>query len=337
MNVSRGKFMKIFNFISDFSQLTGVHKVIMDINEALKDYGIKICSKTPYEFIHKDLHIKSSQYVKYSSIMMFRYSIVFIHERRMVLIFSILNVILRLGMTIIYVHHNQLLRFSWIPIFAYKIIAISDSGIENLIQDLNVDKEKILKIHNCVIDRYVKPHKYMSDGKIKILIPAKIYSIKQQIEIFNNLNHVIPDNVIIYFAGDGPDYQILYDKTRDNDNFHCLGYCSDIISILHEYDYLLLYSQKEGLPISLIEGAMAGIPLITNSVGGCCEIAYNKKNAFIANNWAELRDIIRSLPEIPDNLWNKMSVESRNIYSENFTFDIFRKSYINLIDSICSK
>lgn len=77
--------MKIFNFISDFSQLTGVHKVIMDINEALKDYGIKICSKTPYEFIHKDLHIKSSQYVKYSSIMMFRHSIVFIHERRMVL------------------------------------------------------------------------------------------------------------------------------------------------------------------------------------------------------------------------------------------------------------
>ena len=51
-----------------------------------------------------------------------------------------------------------------------------------------------------------------------------------------------------------------------------LGARSDVASLMADADLLVLASRYEGLPITLIEAAMSGLPVVATDVGGCSEI-----------------------------------------------------------------
>ena len=54
--------------------------------------------------------------------------------------------------------------------------------------------------------------------------------------------------------------------------FTFLGNRNDIPALLNDADLFLMSSAQEGLPISLIEAAVSGLPCIVTDVGGCREI-----------------------------------------------------------------
>lgn len=213
------------------------------------------------------------------------------------------------------------------------IVSISDRTTENLLSYFKVPIENIYKIHNTVQDINPAPHKLFNKKRIRIILSARINGIKRQLDIYQHLKGNIRKEIEILFVGDGPLLEELR-KTVNDSQFQVLGFKNNIYELLQECDFAMLFSKHEGLPITLIEAAMCGTPIICNDVGGNCEIAYQNKNAFIANTWEELINTLNKIPELSEETYRKMSQSSREIYEEHFTFEIFQKRYLMLIEKL---
>lgn len=307
----------------------------MDIHHAISnDYEAKIIGTIPYNNIHKSLNINKNEYIRLVNPFMFYDSIVFLHERKFLIFFWLLNKFLFQKIRIIYIHHNIFYNHITTTILPNTIVSISDKITDNLIQVFKAKKENIHKIYNCVQDIHPEKHKSCSKNKIRIIYPARINSVKRQIEVYNHLQGKINKHIEILFVGTGPLYNELKKAVKDTAQFKVLGFRDDIYKLLQESDYIMLFSKHEGLPITLIEATMCGTPIICNDVGGNCEIAHDKENAFVVNDWDSLINILNKIPLIDEEEYMSMSQKSRYVYEKNFTFEKFKANYLQLLKQI---
>lgn len=329
---------RIFQLNTELHKITGIQRVILDIHTAIKDaYEAKIVGFRPWEKVNRSLNIQQNEYLKLCNPFILRNSIIIVHERRLLPFIWILTHIPLFGIKSIYVHHNELYGNKFLSLFPKHIVAISDAGIQNLTTYFNVPYSNITKIHNCVMDNGTKTlrKRKFSQTAIRILYPARINQVKRQIEIVNHLKNQIDKRIKIYFAGIGPQYDELKKLCEGNEQFSVLGFRNDIQRLMCEnYDFVMLFSKHEGLPISLIEANKVGIPVICNSVGGNQEIVNHGFNGIIAENWETLIAAINELPSMTQSEWNRMSQNAYNIFLQKFNFETFKKKYINLLNSI---
>ena len=257
---------KVYSFNSELFKVTGVQKVLMDVHHAImREYDAKIVGTVPYDKLHKDLGIHQDEYLKINNPFMFRNSIVILHERKFLAFFWLLNHVFFQNIKLVYIHHNVFSNHRRMSVMPNTVVAISDEGVRNLYEFFDVPMENIHKIYNCVRDIHPKPHKVYDGGVVKILYPARINGQKRQLEVVEHLKGKLSDKVKILFAGTGPNLEALKEATKGDGHFECLGYRSDIYDLLQECDYMMLFSGHEGLPISLIEADMIGIPIICSN------------------------------------------------------------------------
>lgn len=334
------KNLKIFQLNTELYKVTGIQRVILDIHEALKDdFDVKIVGNIPFDRINESLRISENDYIRLRNPFIFRNSIVIIHERRLLPFMWLLSHIPGLNIKYIYVHHNELYGNKKLSLFPKNIVAISDAGIRNLTDYFGVPRTNITKIHNCVRETSpcVTRTKRFDSNNITILYPARINSVKRQIEIVNYLKGRLDHRVRILFAGTGPQYEELKSQCEGLSQFQALGFKDDIPLLMSNSDFVMLFSSQEGLPISLIEGAIFSLPLICNNVGGNYEIAQEGKNLVKITNWDELILTLNKLPLMSEREYNSLSQNSRDIYIGNFTFDIFKTKYTRMIELINEK
>lgn len=331
---------KVFQLNTELYKVTGIQRVLLDIHEALKDdFDAKIVGNIPYGKVSGNLGISEGDYLRLSNPFMFRNSVVIIHERRLLPLMWLLRHIPGLNLKCVYVHHNELYGNKWLSLFPKNIVAISDAGIRNLTDYFGVSQADITKIHNCV--RETSPceprTKKFDPDNITILYPARINSVKRQIEIVTHLKCKLDPRVRILFAGTGPQYEELKSQCEGLTQFQALGFRDDIPLLMSNSDFVMLFSSQEGLPISLIEGAIFSLPLICNNVGGNYEIAQEGRNLVKITNWDQLIPTLNTLPLMSEREYNSLSQSSRDIYIGNFTFDIFKTKYTRLIELMNEK
>ena len=334
------KKRKVFQFNLELFKVTGIQRVLLDIHEALKgDYQCRIVGNIPFDQVDSNLGISDTDYIRLRNPLMFRNSVVIIHERRLLPVMWLLSHIPGLNVKCIYVHHNELYGNKKISLFPKNIVAISDAGIRNLTEYFDIPCKHITKIHNCVRETsaYIPRTKNFDPDNITILYPARINSVKRQIEIVNRLKGTLDSRVRILFAGTGPQYKELEEVCRSNEQFKALGFRNDIPDLMKQCDFMLLFSDHEGLPISLIEANQSCVPAICNNVGGNTEIIKNNENGFIADDWDVLLNILNSLPNLTQSRVKELQKQARENYERNFCFELFRQKYLRLIESIYEK
>jgi glycosyltransferase involved in cell wall biosynthesis len=109
----------------------------------------------------------------------------------------------------------------------------------------------------------------------------------------------LPEARLVY-AGDGPLRSRIEASARDaglDGRVSLLGVRADIPSLLSNYDILALPSLWEGLPFAVIEGMMAGLPVVASRVGGVPELVEHGVTGFLvpAGDAAALADALRTL------------------------------------------
>lgn len=327
---------KVFSFNSELYKVTGVQKVLMDIHHAIQnDYEAKIVGTIPYEKVNANHNIAKKEYIRWNcNPFMFFNSIVFVHERKFLFFFWLLNHVLFQKIKIIYVHHNIFYNHRFFSIMPKVVVSISNRSTENLVNVFKVPKEHVHLIYNCVVDKKPGLHKKKEEKKISVLLPARINKQKRQIEIYQHLKGKLDSRITIKFAGDGPLFEDLKLLVKDDPQFECLGFREDVIELLQQSDYMMLFSNSEGLSITLIEAAMCGVPIITNDVGGNLEIAHHEENAFVVDEWDELVEVLNRLPDQGVEDYLNMSGNSRRIYETKFTFDKFKQRYLELVGNL---
>ncbi len=91
----------------------------------------------------------------------------------------------------------------------------------------------------------------------------------------------------------------------------------------------------EGVPMSLIEAAACGRPIITTDMPGCREIVQHEKNGLLVpvKDSRMLADAIRRLIESPD-LRKQMGQEGRKLVEEEFAESVVVSQTLNLYRSM---
>ncbi len=328
---------KVFQLNTELYKVTGIQRVLLDIHEALRDdFDAKIVGNIPYGKVNGNLNISEGDYLRLKNPFMFRNSIVIIHERRLLPLMWLLGHIPGLNLKCVYVHHNELYGNKRLSLFPKNIVAISDAGIRNLTEYFSVSRNNITKIHNCVRETspYKPRTKKFDQDNITIIYPARINSVKRQVEIVTYLKGKLDPRVKILFAGTGPQYEDLRNLCKDSNQFKALGFRDDIPELMQQCDFMMLFSTQEGLPISLIEACQVGLPGICNDVGGNLEIIKDKENGIVVDNWNDLSTKLNSLPMFSKKDIYRMSVGGREYYDKYFTYQRFSTKYKDLINKI---
>ncbi len=88
----------------------------------------------------------------------------------------------------------------------------------------------------------------------------------------------------LLMVGDGPkrgECESLVRELGLGGRVMLLGQRDDVRSLLAEADIFCLFTKWEGLPISVIEAMLAGLPVVANAVGGVPEIVEHGKTGFL--------------------------------------------------------
>ena len=110
---------------------------------------------------------------------------------------------------------------------------------------------------------------------VVVTLVARLTPIKRPerfVQLAGALAGAHPD-VQFVVAGGGELLDSLQDlATRLRAPVHFLGWMSDVETVYSASDVVVLTSDNEGMPVSLIEAALAGRPCVTTDVGGASEV-----------------------------------------------------------------
>ncbi len=121
---------------------------------------------------------------------------------------------------------------------------------------------------------------------VEIKEPERILEVARCLGIYDI-------DVRFCIAGDGPLREALEHKAKlENLPLDFLGWQHDVEPVLSASNMLLLTSANEGTPISLIQGQLAGLPVLSTDVGSVRDIVRDSVSGFVrdfnANTFAEL-------------------------------------------------
>lgn len=117
----------------------------------------------------------------------------------------------------------------------------------------------------------------LSDQGAVIGVLARLDPVKRHADLiaaFPQILQVVPTTQLL-FIGDGPalpNLRRLVYETGVAEQVHFLGARRDSPRVLSALDLLVLPSQQEGLPNSILEAMAAGVPVVATRVGGIPEV-----------------------------------------------------------------
>jgi len=165
----------------------------------------------------------------------------------------------------------------------------------------------------------------LPDHGAVIGIIARLDPVKRHADLiaaFPQILQVVPAAQLI-FVGDGPAaselHRLAY-ETGVAKKIHFLGARRDIPRVLSALDLLVLPSQQEGLPNSILEAMAAGVPVVATRVGGIPEVVVDGETGLLVppGNPLALAEAINSLLASPE-VRQRMGGRGRARIEEHFT------------------
>jgi glycosyltransferase involved in cell wall biosynthesis len=107
-------------------------------------------------------------------------------------------------------------------------------------------------------------------------------------------------NLEFFIAGDGELLEACRERIIAQElPVKLLGWQSNIESVLSAADIVLLTSDNEGTPLSLIQAGMAGLPVVTTNVGSVPEIVINNVTGLVTE--LDVQEVANALEKLANN------------------------------------
>jgi glycosyltransferase involved in cell wall biosynthesis len=329
----------IINLYTDFSNFGGAQSVCYLLYKELFPTNRRILMGfTPFSKINERFSFSLTEnYVVFSVSNVLKYKdFIFIsHHRKITTYLCLIKRFFLTDLKIVHVAHNEFYDFNYFTLFPQYIIAVSEKVKFNLESYFSLSGDRVSVIYNGLCDFKNKRffHLSIKRGYIKILYPARINSVKQQLHIVKTLSGSLNPNISIDFVGDGPLANDLKLLCSESLQFNYLGF-QDISSIIHKYNFVMLFSKNEGLPLSLIESCMFGVPILCNNVGGNFEILKDGINGYSLSGFDNLVNELNLLTQITPDRFLSLSNHARKTYENFFTLNRMIDSYSNFLSNI---
>ncbi len=166
--------------------------------------------------------------------------------------------------------------------FGDVVISVAGVHIRKSIEWGMSKKVRYYCVHNYVnIDDFKLKKK--KNGPIQIVTVANFKPQKNplmwarvSIEITSKFR-----DVVFVYIGDGPLRKSVEDLISDNSSIKLLGWKSNIAHILSEMDIFFLPSRWEGLPLSVLEAMVCGLPVVASAVDGTTEAVLDSVTGYL--------------------------------------------------------
>lgn len=204
-----------------------------------------------------------------------------------------------------------------------KIVTVSYSAKEELVQDFGFNEKKIKVIYNGISDQIDGNSKTvnsipeqslsMDHTRVNIIMVANFVWGKDHETVFQAYDRFIRDElpqVCFYFVGRETEIsqklvkKYLSEEDIENGRITLTGTIPDAKNLLPLFDIVLMSSFSETFNLSVVEGAMAGKPLITSDIAIFKELSENGKYFYLfrtrdpKNFYHQLESMIRNIDRI---------------------------------------
>jgi N-acetyl-alpha-D-glucosaminyl L-malate synthase BshA len=147
----------------------------------------------------------------------------------------------------------------------------------------------------------------------------------------------VPD-VSLMLIGDGPDrhsVEMLIKRLNLKSNIVLTGFRSDVAHLLRCSDVVVLCSETESAPLTLLEGMSCGLPVIATNVGGIPEIIQDGINGFLVPS-KNPEAIAEKLLKLNANseLRKQLGTTARETVLKRYTADKVVDQYLKIFESI---
>jgi glycosyltransferase involved in cell wall biosynthesis len=139
----------------------------------------------------------------------------------------------------------------------------------------------------------------LSSSRLQCAFIGRVTQIKRPDRFLDVVSEIRKRGVDLDFfiAGDGELLHACQERIIDEKlSVTILGWQSDIEKILSAADIVLLTSDNEGTPLSLIQAGMARLPVVTTNVGSIPEVVTNNVTGIITD--LDVREIADALEKL---------------------------------------
>jgi len=142
----------------------------------------------------------------------------------------------------------------------------------------------------------------------------------------------------LMLVGDGPDrhsVERLVSRLDLEEEVLLTGFRSDVANLLRCSDMVVLCSETESAPLTLLEGLSSGLPVVATSVGGIPEIVEDGVNGFLVQPKCpeEIAEKILQLNADKD-LRMRLGESARETVLERYTAERVVGQYLEIYDKI---
>ena len=242
-----------------------------------------------------------------------------------------------------------------------RVLANSEGVRRELISLARVSPDKIQVLHNFIdVDKFHAPSAEqrraararwgLSDGEVALLLPGRIGVQKHQAGLALALARLrrtrrLPGNARVLLAGRRRDrlYATLLPRLlswlRVDGAVHFLGPVSDMVSLYHAADALVLPSLYEGLPNAVLEAHACGLPAVVSRAANVDELVLDGQSGFEVPTFdhAALADALARMLALSDADRRAMGARGRAHVVESFGAARVLDETVRLYDELLAK
>jgi len=220
---------------------------------------------------------------------------------------------------------------------AHTTVAVSEAVRQRLIAGYHYPAESVVTIYNGVdISQFLQARQGSQDGGthgVNMVCVARLSPVKRIDLLLESLAllaaHPIPWTCRI--VGGGPIEEELRTKAQAlglTSRVEFTGHVQDVRPYLTQAHFAVLSSEKEGLPLSLVEIMASGLPCVVTDVGGNREIVVQGRTGLLVEFGSpeRLAEAIRFMIDSPDER-KRLGEEAKRFVQDRFDSRQMIESY----------
>lgn len=163
---------------------------------------------------------------------------------------------------------------------------------------------------------------------------ARHHPVKNHERLFKTFQRLSNECVDYQLVVIGDQYEEYQDRFKNHKQIHLIGPRTNIGDYMSYADYFVLTSDKEGLPLSLLEAMSMGVIPICTPAGGIKDVLRNGENGFVSQEFSDesyYQAVKHALKESKTLNREKIIAE----YKEKYSMEKCANNYMDVYNYMC--
>tara|TARA_R110001583_G_scaffold187233_1_gene348366 strand:- start:772 stop:1827 length:1056 start_codon:yes stop_codon:yes gene_type:complete len=220
-----------------------------------------------------------------------------------------------------------------------KIVAVSESAKQSVHQRYNWKSSDIDVIKNGV-NVVQQSSKLVVGEKIRLGVVSRLIPLKNIPLLFSAISlmpSLLMSRIDLHIFGDGPSRDEISDKAQKLANTVEVNFYGNVIEesdIYSKFDILVVCSDTEGLPMSILEAMGYGIPVISTDVGAISQVVVEQETGWLypVKDVDALVDILQTIISNPE-IISVYGEQSKIFIDEHYAISLVAADYQRIYEA----